>query len=112
MDEVGYIAAEHLVKVGCRRIAVVHGPRSISSDLRLKGFRAALAEFKMVLRPDLNIAVAGISSDEYQQGRLSAEMLLRAKQRPDGIACHTDMTAIGLIDHLVEAGIRIPRRLR
>jgi LacI family transcriptional regulator len=108
VEEVGYIAGSHLARVGCHRIANVRGPRSVSVDLRLKGFRAALAEAGQRFRAELVPEVAGLGSDEYQRGRLAAQLLLRSKSRPDGVVCHTDMSALGVMDVFTEGGVHIP----
>jgi len=108
-QEIGRLAASHLVHIGCRRIANVRGPRTASADLRFDGFRTALAEAGQRFRPDLVIDLEGADDHDYQRGARAAERLLRNKVKPDGIVCHTDLVAVGTMDTLICAGVQVPR---
>lgn len=110
-EEVGHLAASHLIRVGCKRIASVCGPRSLSADLRLKGFRAALAEAGQTFRPEMTTTADGGTTSEYERGVVAVQSLLKGKVRPDGIVCDTDLTALGVMDALSAAGIEIPREI-
>jgi len=110
-EEVGHLAANHLLRVGCRKIANVRGPRSLSSDLRLKGFRTALAEAEQRYRPELTVEMDDASVQDYERGVLAGKYLLQGKVRPDGIVCDTDLAAVGVMDALSGAGVEIPREI-
>ena len=108
-EEIGRMAAEHLVSRGCRAIANVRGPRSGATDLRLGGFRAALGTAGLRFRPELVADADGLNMSEYQRGYSAADRLLSARPRPDGIVCHSDLLAVGVMDRLLAAGFEIPR---
>ena len=47
--------------------------------------------------------------DDYRCGVAAARRLLQAPAKPDGIVCHSDLSAVGLMDVLLEGGLSIPR---
>jgi len=110
-EEIGYLAASHLVRVGCRRIANVRGPESSASDLRYKGFRAALSEAGQRARPEWISAPDTLLPDDYERGVLAAECFLRSKVQPDGVVCDTDLIALGVMDRFTHAGRNIPNEI-
>jgi LacI family transcriptional regulator len=107
-EEIGHIAASHLLRVGCQRIANIRGPGSVSADLRFKGFRAALAEAGQRFHPELISETNSTTIEDYEHGVAVGERSLNGKVRPDGIVCHTDLMALGVMDRLSSAGLQIP----
>ncbi|CAN5550311.1 substrate-binding domain-containing protein [soil metagenome] len=110
-EEIGHLAASHLVRVGCRRIANVRGPENGASDLRYKGFRAALLEVGQRVRPEWMTTPDAVPQEDYERGVLAAERFLKGKVQPDGIVCHTDLIALGVMDRLTDAGRNIPNEI-
>jgi LacI family transcriptional regulator len=108
-EEIGYLASSHLSRIGCRRIASVRSPFNQSSELRFKGFRAALAETKLRFFPEWNIALGDSNGNDYERGVIAGKLLIKGMAKPDGIVCDTDLTAVGVMDTLSEAGFGIPR---
>lgn len=99
------IAVEHLVGLGHRRIGYVRGPeRFTAAAPRIEGFRAACAEAG--LDPSETPVIGG-EGDVQSGDRAAVEMLAR---RPDvtAIYCYNDLTAIGVLRALREAGRRVP----
>jgi LacI family transcriptional regulator len=97
-----YAMTEHLIAAGHRRIAFVAGPPgNIEAAQRLAGYRDALAAHGRATGQ----VVEGDFGEE--SGRLAAGRLL-AGPRPDAIFAANDMMAIGCLQRLREAGIRIP----
>lgn len=111
-EQIGSLAAEHLLDRGCREIANVRGPRSLSTDLRFNGFRSAVTAAGFRIRPELVADVDGMNLGEYQRGFAAADRLLRARPRPDGIVCHSDLLGVGVMDRVLAEGLRIPRDIR
>jgi DNA-binding LacI/PurR family transcriptional regulator len=106
-DNVGAsrIAVEHLVGLGHRRIGYVRGPeRFTAAAPRIEGFRAACAEAG--LDPSETPVIGG-EGDVQSGDRAAVEMLAR---HPDvtAIYCYNDLTAIGVLHALREAGRRVP----
>jgi LacI family transcriptional regulator len=107
-ERVGRTAAEHLISVGCRRLAYLRGPRTPAGDLRYNGFREALHEAELPYHADLVIDGMGAEAAEYKRGFDGMRRLLSSRIRPDGLMAYTDMMAVGAMDAALSRGIRIP----
>jgi LacI family transcriptional regulator len=105
---VGEIATDHLIAVGCRRIAHIRGPEVSTALGRLAGYRRALA--RRDLRPPAPYISAGTAGDDESAARGAAAMrkLLQLDPLPDGVFCYNDPTAVGAMNAILEAGLRIP----
>lgn len=101
----GKLAAEHLLEIGRRRIAVVGGPIGQIAD-RVSGASQAVGNQPGSL---LNI----IETDDLtvEEGRRAARRIidLDANIRPDGVFAANDLLALGLLMEFVLAGLSIPR---
>ncbi len=94
----------HLAGCGHRRIAFITGPaENFEAQERLRGYRAALAEFLPGRR---EIVFQGDFSE--QSGTDVGVALAKKKQRPDALFAANDMMAIGAQIALQQAGIRVP----
>jgi len=92
----------HLLGAGYRRIAFVSGPAdNIEAAQRLAGYRDALAAHGGV--PE-QVAQGDFSE---QSGARAAGLLLEGP-RPDAIFAGNDMMAVGCLQALREAGLRVP----
>jgi LacI family transcriptional regulator len=105
----GAIAAEHLLEHGCRRLAYVGGPPEVyARATRHTGFletvRAADAEFVA----EWSEGTATSSSAGYE----AARQLLAAGRPPEGLACHSDAIAFGVMRALRDAGARVGEDVR
>ena len=99
-----YAATRHLLQQGRRRIAMIQGPAE-SGSARDEGYRRALAEAG--IECDRSLMVRGDWT--RPGGRLAMQQLLDAAERPDAVFCANDLTAIGALDTMREAGMTIPR---
>jgi LacI family transcriptional regulator len=107
-QDIGYMAAAHLIRAGCRRIAYLRGPRTAAADLRYSGYLAALHEFKVPFKPGLVLEAGDTDRHEYRRGVEGISRLLTKGGRPDGAICYTDLLALGAIDGALERGLRVP----
>ena len=97
-----FAITEHLVATGCRQIAFVAGPAdNLEARERLRGYRAAVKRFGAAER-----VVEGDFTEAA--GRIAARRILAEPSRPDALFCANDMTAIGALDALKDAGVRVP----
>lgn len=105
-DHAGAVAAvEHLLSLGCRRIACVSGGLAVSTNrVRHDGYTEAL--IRNGLLPDTSL-LAEVSPTEAG-GRRAMERLLQLSETPDAVFCHSDLMAIGVMEVCLENGIRIP----
>ena len=101
-----FLATDHLIKQGCRRIAHFMGPVNITvSQDRKLGYMDALEQNNIPFEEELVIP-AGIFMED---GITAAKaMLARGGTLPDGIFAVNDPCAIGAIKALKEAHISIP----
>lgn len=100
-------ATRHLIDLGHRRIGHIHSPSknpALTSD-RLLGFRDAMAEAGLELRPEWTVD----GDFSMSSGERAAEALLALDQRPTAVFSANDEMAIGLLATLRQAGIECPR---
>ncbi|MGA2185710.1 MAG: LacI family DNA-binding transcriptional regulator [Bryobacteraceae bacterium] len=106
---VGRMATEHLISVGCTRIAHIRGPATSTAIGRLEGYNQALT--RNDLTPLQGYVVTGRSADvdSWISGNEAMKKLLELDPRPDAVFCYNDPIAIGVIDAILEAGLRVPQ---
>jgi LacI family transcriptional regulator len=104
----GRVATEHLIQVGCRRLAHISGRDNSAGSQRLEGFRDALASHGLPNEDKLVIYRSRVDTNSIEHGAEAAQLLLKRKQRPDGIFCYNDPLAIGAMRTILAAGLRIP----
>ena len=107
-QDIGYVAADHLIQMGCRRIAYLRGPRTVAGDLRYSGYLEALHQAKIPFRPGLVVEAGDTDRPEYQRGHEAVLRLLAKGGRPDAMMCYSDLLAIGVIDGALESNLRVP----
>jgi LacI family repressor for deo operon, udp, cdd, tsx, nupC, and nupG len=107
MDDVGggYRATEYLLGLGHRRIAYISGwPEAKSSRDRLRGYGEALQNRGLAIDSSLVRAGTGRMDGGYE----AMQQLLRSHPPPTAVFCYNDMTAIGALRALHEAGVPVP----
>lgn len=99
-------AVEHLIQLGHRRIAYIANRYSYCTDLdRYAGYKQALAEAGIPV--DQNLFAEGDGT--LAGGINAARQLLTSSQLLTAFFCFNDMTAIGVIVALRQAGFQVPR---
>ncbi len=106
-EAVGVLATQHLLDVGCTRIAHIRGPETSPGIQRLEGYRRTLEKHGM-LRPEYIITEPKGDVDARQRGAEAMRRLLRLNPRPDGVFCFNDPLAVGAMTCIVDEGLRIP----
>src|SRR4051812_4724526 len=97
--------AEHLAKLGHRRIAMIMGPRTFRSAIeRLEGFSNALADRGLSLPPEF----IAEGSYTFESGAACADVLLSRSPRPTAIFAGNDETAAGVYRTAYLRGFKIP----
>jgi LacI family transcriptional regulator len=106
---VGSLATEHLISMGCRRIAHVRGLEISTALGRLAGYRQALARHGFEVPTDY-IQTASRSDDAGDiSGHDAMLRLLSLEPRPDGVFCFNDPTAMGVLKAILDSGLRVPQ---
>jgi LacI family transcriptional regulator len=105
---VGELAVEHLIQVGCRQIAHIRGPQVSTAMGRLEGYRRAMSRNNMSPPSEYIPAATAGDADSEARGREAMWQLLQVQPRPDGVFCYNDPSAIGAMNAILDAGLRIP----
>jgi DNA-binding LacI/PurR family transcriptional regulator len=101
----GYLATEHLLKLGVSRLAFISEANSACTvDARITGFHEALRRYG--IHPDSNPVWQGSAQDP-----LFVKSMLQSSN-PQGVVCANDMTAARLMQSLLALERRIPEDLR
>lgn len=102
----GCLAAEHLIKCGCKNIVCLRGPQAYSSGKqRYQGYLDTCRKY-------------GIKEQcvdctyDYEAGRRAAKEILRKFPKADGIIACNDMVAISVYKVLTGVGRRIPEEIQ
>jgi LacI family transcriptional regulator len=99
-------ATLHLIEQGCKRIAHIEGPPNLEiSKHRLEGYKAALQEHNIPFEKEL---IAICPSGTIDEGKVATEKLLQLKKRPDAIFASNDPSAMGAMQAIKEAGLKMP----
>ncbi len=101
-------ALEHLQRLGHRKIAFIKG-QSFSSDteVRWQAITKVAAELKIPIEPHLVIALEG-DDPTPEPGRVATHKLLGAGVPFSAIFAFNDLSAMGAIVALREAGVDVP----
>jgi DNA-binding LacI/PurR family transcriptional regulator len=102
----GALAANHLIAVGCTKIAFFGDPKAPEFGQRLAGCEqavqaAGLAPAAPILPVHLTAASAQATIGAY----------LQAGPVPDGIVCASDIIAMSAMRALAERGIKVPEEV-
>ncbi len=101
----GFIAVEHLIRMGHQRIGIITGlPQSSASVERLEGAKNALAEYGLDLAPDLVIEGDFLKDSGFEAARRFSEV----EDRPTAVFAVNDYMALGAIEGFSEGGLQIP----
>jgi DNA-binding LacI/PurR family transcriptional regulator len=110
----GYEATRHLIEMGHKRIGFIG--ISLTEGLRLKRFQGYLEAMNEHGIPvEEQLIVGGRKISEQMPGYSTEEMgydgmmkLLQVKRRPTAVVARNDYTAMGALNAIKRAGLRIP----
>ncbi|EKU82092.1 DNA-binding LacI/PurR family transcriptional regulator [Massilia sp. UYP32] len=104
----GYLATQHLLRCGRKRIAMLSGSLAhYSIQQRNRGFRQALFDAKVHADPSLEVIVPTMG--EGEEGVIEAmRSLLALPKRPDALFCYNDSTALVAMKTCLAEGLKIP----
>ena len=99
-----YFMAEHLIRLGRRRIAYLYGPDDVYNAVeRGRGYREAMEKFH-IYDPQL-VVKTGMT---FADGAAAMDSLVRQGIEFDAVYAFTDTLAIGAMNRLRELGRRVP----
>jgi DNA-binding LacI/PurR family transcriptional regulator len=108
----GAIAARHLKDLGHTRIAVIRGPQEmVDSAPRWAGIQRVAAEAGLEIDPNLVFQLPGLAdpASGFQGGLAIAKKMLASDRAFTAVIAFDDLTALGVVRGLAEAGLRVPQ---
>ena len=104
----GYLATQHLLRCGRKRIAMLSGSLAhYSIQQRNRGFRQALFDAKVLADPSLEVIVPAM--EDGDEGVAEAmRSLLSLPKRADAVFCYNDSTALSAMRYCLNEGMKIP----
>ena len=98
------LAVEHLAALGHRDIALIDGGQGAGAAERRAGYRAAMADAG--LSGHIRIEAGDFTEEGGYEG---ARRLLNGPKRPTAIFASNDQSAVGALNAINEAGLRVPQ---
>lgn len=105
----GYLATQHLLELGCKKIALISGP--LTSNLyigRSSGYKKALAQYNIPVNED-HVFYQLLT---HENGRKAMEKMFKGKDKPDAVFASNDVTAIAVLEYAREHNIAVPEELK
>ncbi|MBB6672491.1 GntR family transcriptional regulator [Cohnella nanjingensis] len=111
----GYLATQHLLSLGHRRIGIIITGNSILEvnqefSLRLQGYRLALSQHQIPFDPDLIACVSGFD-ERAEMGEEGFRRLMALDEPPTAIFATSDYKAFGAIDEARKRGMKVPEEI-
>jgi len=101
----GFLAVEHLIRLGHKRIGVIGGSAESSVGReRLEGGKKALETYGLEQRGDFFLEGNFLKKSGYQR----AKQFLKMAEMPTAIFATNDYMALGVYQAILEEGLRIP----
>lgn len=99
------MAVQHLIDIGYTHIACITGSdRYIENREKVEGYIATMGGAGLKIYPHYLIH----GNDDINSGYLSALKLLKVEPRPEALFVSNDLMAIGAINAVQKAGLRVP----
>ena len=107
-EDTGRLATDHLIAQGCQRIAHIRGPEVSTAIGRVAGYQKSLAAHG--IPPNPKYVITGRTADDSadRSGYEAMQHLLALTPRPDGVFCFNDPVAMGAMQAVIDAGLRVP----
>ena len=105
----GFMATNHLLELGCRRIAHIGGP--LHCHLyhgRFEGYKSALKQYGLSIDNDMVFSHDLTAENGFRTG----QKLFAKKPYPDAVFACNDTTAVAIIQYAKTLGIDIPGKLK
>jgi DNA-binding LacI/PurR family transcriptional regulator len=109
----GFMATEHLIKLGYKSVGYLHiGKGNLLSEVRKNGYNRALNEYDIPFDSDLVFFLGrenfDSGTDRFQLGYEFGKSFKSLQKKPDALVIYSDLTALGFEQAAIEEGIIIP----
>jgi DNA-binding LacI/PurR family transcriptional regulator len=102
----GYVATQHLISLGHRRIGFVAGPA-----MYLPTREKAAGRAEALRDAGLTDGLVAHGEFSFEGGHRALQTLLADPDPPTGVICSSDVIAIGVVQAARAAGLRVPEDL-
>ncbi len=103
-----FMATQHLIEVGCKRIAHLRGPKGMTvSEYRFNGYRDCLLKHNFLIDESLICT----TNFEVESAINPTKYLLDLPQKPDAIFGVNDHVCIGAMSVIRRQNIQIPQQM-
>jgi DNA-binding LacI/PurR family transcriptional regulator len=111
----GYLATQHLLSLGHRRIGVILTGNSILEinqefSLRLQGYRLALSQHQVPFDSEL-VAIMSGENERVGMGSDGFKQLMALSDPPTAVFATSDYKAIGAMGAARELGMKVPEEI-
>lgn len=106
----GYVAAQHLIDIGRKKIGYINGEQgNLLGELRKKGFLKALNENRIPFNKEFEFRLQlKYEWNDFESGYKIGKSFAELKNRPDAIFAYNDLSALGFMKGIMEAGLQVP----
>ncbi|HID39531.1 MAG TPA: GntR family transcriptional regulator [Calditrichaeota bacterium] len=106
----GYLATEHLVKLGYKKIAYLCSELgNILGNLRLKGYQRALEDYGIGFDENLIYRLSRQGEWSYlDYGYELGQSMVASSNLPEAVFAYNDLIAIGFEKAVMKAGLQVP----
>lgn len=106
----GMLAAQHLIELGHRRLAMIYAAKERPSiEERVQGFQAAFEKFEVPV--SRRSALFEARSLTFDGGHEAALTVLKRQRIPTGVCCANDEMAAGVLRAAHQLGLSVPEDL-
>jgi len=112
-EQGGFLATEHLIKLGYKSIGYVHvGKGNLLSEVRKNGYYRALTEYDIPYNSELVYLLGNephdTGKDRFQLGYQFGKSFAELKTKPEAFFMYNDMVTLGFVQSVIEEGIKVP----
>jgi LacI family transcriptional regulator len=106
----GFLAAQHLLQLGYRTLGNIDGEQgNLPGELRRNGYLRALNASGLTEDPKHHFRLSrGGEKHDYASGYEIGRSIAGMQDRPDALFAYNDLAALGTMQALLDAGLRIP----
>ncbi|NOY77263.1 MAG: GntR family transcriptional regulator [Calditrichaeota bacterium] len=106
----GFMAAEHLIKLGYRRIGYINGEKgNLVGEKRRKGFLNALQEYGIAFDKKNEFRLRERREwNDYKSGYEIGEYFITLKEKPEAMFIYNDLSALGFERAVLDNGLKVP----
>jgi LacI family transcriptional regulator len=105
---IGFMATEHLIQSGCKRIAFIHASSMSTAMGRMEGYKRALAKYELPMLAEYIRPLDDVGDATDDTAYAAMKELLELPEPPDGVFGFNDPVAVDAMKAVLDAGLRIP----